>query len=617
MDCSHWPQPRRRPTPGTTRVPRHVAAPVAAALLYLVGAPQLMAAQATPSPPRAIRRSDVVFMYDDPKMYQPYGCTVLGWAGRRDARHIAAAHKKGVRLFSCSVGFLTEFRGVIDFDRNFLDAAARNLAGEPFIVPWLWDHKHKGQPAYWWCTNSPLYRRYLYQRLEQNMACKPDGLHIDDYRGTSGAVTWRSGCFCRHCMAAFRQYLETNVARDKLQRLGIADLETFDYRKFLLARGVEPEQYNKRRARLPLAGEFYHFQVMANNAFVAAYRQRGEELRGKPITLSVNSGLSNPHALVIAPHLSYFCCEVAHHASRRRPPAHPVYIYKLGDGLGRPIASTAGGHDWAFVAEHKLPGLVRTWIALSYAFGHTLMAPHRQWCYTQEKGTHWHTSDPKDHAWLYRFVRRCAPLLDGHEAVAPAAVVYSNAANRKHRGRIEAICTALAGASIPFTVVIAGDEWLPDYRLTRKRLARFKAVVVPKTAEFDAAQQALIDQVAAEGRLVVWPDKARLAKLLPAPIVLDGSDGLWAVPRAVPGDRKAPVAVHLLNRRYDQATDAVTPQRSVVLRLRRDLFANRRFAHARLHTPNADPAPLSLAVDAAATTVTVPEVGLWAIVELK
>jgi len=110
---------------------------------------------------RTIRPSDVVFMYDNPKMYEPYGCTVLGWAGWGKAQHIETAHRSGVRHFSTSIGFLTEFRRVIDFSDDFLDAACRNLAGEPFIVPWLWDHKHKQQPAWWWCTNSPLYRKYL------------------------------------------------------------------------------------------------------------------------------------------------------------------------------------------------------------------------------------------------------------------------------------------------------------------------------------------------------------------------------------------------------------------------------------------------------------------------
>jgi len=220
---------------------------VTVALTILCGGQCAMAAEA--SQERAIRRSDVVFMYDNPKLYEAYGCTVLGWAGRRNARHIEQAHAKGVRRFSCSVGFLTEFRGVIDFDPNFLDAACRNFAGEPFIVPWLWDHKYKEKPAYWWCTNSPLYRRYLLHRLEQTMAAKPDGLHIDDYRGTSGSVTWL-----------------------ELARLGITDLAAFDYRQFLLDRGVKPGEYKKRRARLPLAKEFYDFQVMASNAWVAAYR---------------------------------------------------------------------------------------------------------------------------------------------------------------------------------------------------------------------------------------------------------------------------------------------------------------------------------------------------------
>jgi len=113
------------------------------------------------APRRAIRRSDVVFMYDNPRMYQPYGCTVLGWAGGANAERIRRAHSQGVRLFSTSVGFRTEFRRVIDFSRDFLEAACRNFEGKPFVVPWLWDHKYKDQPAWWWCTNSPLYRKYL------------------------------------------------------------------------------------------------------------------------------------------------------------------------------------------------------------------------------------------------------------------------------------------------------------------------------------------------------------------------------------------------------------------------------------------------------------------------
>ena len=46
-----------------------------------------------------------------------------------------------MRLFSTSVGFLTEPLRVIEFSPDFLDAACRNFEGKPFVVPWLWDHK--------------------------------------------------------------------------------------------------------------------------------------------------------------------------------------------------------------------------------------------------------------------------------------------------------------------------------------------------------------------------------------------------------------------------------------------------------------------------------------------
>lgn len=575
------------------------------------------AAEAAGTSASAIRRSDVVFMYDAPDKYEAYGCTVLGWAGRADAEHIQRAHAKGVRQFSSSVGFLTEFRGVIDFDEEFLDAACRNFAGEPYIVPWLWDdrHKYKGQPAWWWCTNSPLYRKYLDGRLKQVAAARPDGLHIDDYRGTSGSVTWRSGGFCRHCMAAFREYLAKHVSKEKLAELGIDDLSAFDYRKFLLEKGVKPEDYNRRRASLPLAGEFYDFHVTAATAFVAEYRRRAEELRGKPLTLCVNSGLTNPQALAIAPHLSYFCCEVGHNAGSRAVPKHPIYVYKLADGLDRPVTSTASGHDWAYVMEHKLPCLVRTWIALSYAHGHNFMAPHRQWCYTKEKGTHWYDGPTEEYAWLYRFVRRHARLLDRYEAVAPVAVVYDNAARRKGRGNIEPICTALADENIPFTVVVAGDDWL-DYRLGGRRLSPFKAVVVAKQLDMDQPQRKLIEQVRSDGRLVVWPDQQRLEKLVPAPVLIEGSEHVTAVVRAIPGDQNAPVVVHLLSRRYDGEKDAMVPQKEITLRLRRDLFAGRKFTEATLHAPKAKPLSLEVASDDQYTTVKVPTLELWGIVEL-
>jgi hypothetical protein len=575
----------------------------------------LLAAEPSPPPSRAIRHSDVVFMTDDPKLYDAYGCTVVGWADDTGARHVDAAHAKGVRLVSTSVGFLTESGRVIDFSPDFLDAACRNFDGKPFGVPWLWDMKHKGQPAWWWCTNSPLYRKYLEQRLAGMMRARPDGLHIDDYRGASGAVTWLSACFCRHCMAGFREYLGKTVPMQKLAALRISDLGRFDYREFLLASGVKPTEYQNQRAKLPLAAEFLDYQVKTNTAFVAQYRRKAEALRGGPLTLCVNSGLDDPQALAIAPQLSFFCCEVNHTAATRAMPKDPVHSYKLADGLDRPVTATASGWDWAYVAEHKLPGLVRLWVALSYACGHNFMVPHNQWCYTNEKGTHWYKGPTEEYAWLYRFVRRSAGLLDGYEAAAPVTVIYDNAARRQGRGDIRPICAALAERNIPFTVTIAGDDWL-DYRLEAGRLHRFRAVIVTKELGMDGGQRELIEKIRVAGRLVVWPDEGRLEKLVPSPVQIDGTDQVMAVVRALPGKCGTPVVVHLLNRRYDREKDAMTPLGGFDLRLRQDMFEDRKLTRAVLHSPRSAPVTAEVHADNGYTVVRVPGLDLWTIVEL-
>lgn len=574
-----------------------------------------LAASGIVPPKGALRHSDVVFMYDDPAQYTAYGCTVLGWAGGTGAKHIEAAHAQGVRLFATSVGFLTESSRMIDFSPDFLDAACRNFEGRPFVVPWLWDFKHKGQSAWWWCTNSPLYRKYLAMRMAEVAKARPDGLHIDDYRGASGAVTWCSACFCRHCMAGFRQYLAKGMTKEKLASLGISDLRGFDYRQFLVERGVKPQDYQQRRASLPLAAEFLDFQVKANTAFVADYRRRAEELVGQPLSLCVNSGLDDAQALSIAPHLSYFCCEVNHAAASRTLPMHPVYVYKLADGLERPVAATSSGQDWAYVAENKLPGLVRTWIALSYAYGHNFMAPHHQWCYTKEKGTHWYGGPAEQYAWLYQFVRRSARLLDDYEALAPVAVVYDNAARRLGRGDIQPICAALAERNTPFTVVVAGDDWL-DYRLDARRLDNFRAVIVTKDLAMDGEQRKLIEKVRSEGRLVVWPGQSRLDALLPACVQVEGTNEVLVVVRARSSDARAPLAIHLLNRGYDKATDSMKPLTEFRLRLRQDLFGKRQFSEARLHSPRAQPVPLKVQSEDGYTVIIVPALDLWAIVEL-
>ncbi len=358
---------------------------------------------------------------------------------------------------------------------------------------------------------------------------------------------------------------------------------------------------------MPLAGEFLDYQVKANTAFVAEYRLRAERYRGRPLALCVNSGLTDPISLAIAPHLSYFCCEVNHQAPSHQVPTHPIYVYKLADGVGRPVASTASGQDWAYVYQHKVVGLVRTWTALSYAFGHNLMAPHRQWCYTEQKGTHWYEGPTEAFAPLYRFVRDHARLLDDYDAAASVAVVYDNAARRKGQGNIEPICTALAEKNVPFTVVVAGDDWL-DFRLDAASLARFRRVVVAKDFEaspLDTEQKTLLEQRCRRG-----PARSleRPRTLGQACAVGSRGQGIGSPVRRAPrGARSRQAGRHP----FGQSTvrpraDGTVPQEDLTIRIARSLLANRSFTQAVIHVPGAEPQKLDLALDNESLSIQVP-----------
>lgn len=248
--------------------------------------------------------------------------------------------------------------------------------------------------------------------------------------------------------------------------------------------------------------------------------------------------------------------------------------------------------------------MVRTWAALSYAFGHTLMAPHRQWCYDKEKGTHWYSGPTEQYAWLYRFIRQHAKLLDGYEAVASVAVAYDNAARRRYRGDIEEICVALAERNLPFEVVIAGDDWLPN-RLN-PQLTTYDAVIAPPGLAMDESQHKVIDAVEKAGRLVRWPDDERLDELVGNPIHVEGTEDVMVVARELSSGSAAPAVVHLQNRRYDGDADAVIARENFTLRLNAKLFQRSGFRKANLYAPRSAPVELEFTSDADGVRVKIP-----------
>jgi hypothetical protein len=299
-------------------------------------------------------------------------------------------------------------------------ACAVDIEGKPVEVPWLFDHTYEGTKTCFGCTNHPEFQRLCRERVRDAMAGGADGLHVDDHLGTAGAAWWQGGGFCDYCMARFREYLKKHATQEQLQQAGVQRLDDFDYRALVRKHATTREEYKKVQHQIPLMNMFLDFQIEAAAEHTRQLGQLAAEVTGRPVLLSANACLPNKVHTHVVKYLTHIVGEVDQNASAGTAKIdHAVEAYKLAVRLGKPMAATASGWDWAFVKQNDCQELVRFWIALAYAHGQRFMVPHpkRQWCFNDELGTHWYAAPVEAYAPLYRFIRENAEWFDGFEAV--------------------------------------------------------------------------------------------------------------------------------------------------------------------------------------------------------
>jgi len=551
------------------------------------------------APAPALKRSDVVFMYEAaPQVYRQYGATVLAWGGTPNPKSLREA--AGIRFFG-SVGMVTEFaRFHTRFPARYEEALCRDLEDRPVKVPWLTDHQHQGIPYWWCCTNQPLFRQYLRERVVETIHGGAAGLHVDDHMGTAGGL-WLGICFCPRCLDGFRQFL-AGLPETERARRGLGDIAAFDFRAAVHAWMASASPGARNPTGHPLWDLWTAYQCRAAAAFMQELRDLAARTAGRPVPVGANAGLLWPRHLADYRALDLFSAETDHHAAALKPSDAPLLAYRMAEAVGRPYAATASGGDWAFIKERGKPGLVRAWIALAYAAGQLFMAPHRQWCHTPEKGTHWYDGPAERFAPLYRFVRENATLFDGYETHADLTVVMPHRSFVRDPARWQSLASDLAAAGVSWRLLVGGDD-IVDIRLPYAAVHASRTLLAVDPADLEPADRKALTR----RRDVHESLGAALAAVRPA--VRVDSPAVRALPRTRPGS----AVVHLLNRDYDPAADAMRPRPGVRVSL--DLRA--------LGVPGAVRCRIA-APDRPGTTVpirdgvvTVPLLDLWAVLLLE
>lgn len=352
-----------------------------------------------------------------PEAYEAYGATFVAWGGADSSEKVKVHRDLGIRSTG-SVWCLTAGAKALHDDPELREAVAVDIEGKPIPVPWLFDHVHEGQNTLFGNTNHPAFREHVRANVRRVMAGGADGLHVDDHLGVASPALWYGGAFDDWSVAGFRKYLAERAPKERLEAAGVEDLDAFEYRELVRRFASTADEVKRKAGEIPLFDLWKAYHLDAAADFVEELRGVAAEAAGHPVLLSANACLGEAAHHHVVPRLTHVVCEVwfdAHRGTASLDGA--LRSYAAADRLGRPLACTASGHDWAWVKERDAREIVKFWIALTYAHGQRFMVPHpsRQWCFDEKLGTHWYAAPVEAFAPLYRFVRESAAVLDGFE----------------------------------------------------------------------------------------------------------------------------------------------------------------------------------------------------------
>ena len=526
-----------------------------------------------------------------PEEEEAFGTTVNGmWADpeRRTADDVADAHEAGRRvLFSVPMIALTPNVYEDPPTAYLLDEVCGDIGGAPSECDWYyWESK----PVYAACIYSQAFRDYLLDRCRLGVDRGMDVVNLDEIMTSIGLMDREpGGCgFCSRCLDRFRTHAPDAAlpdGDDEARAALAADDDLYArYRRF-----QEEEAF---RVMVGFIGELRAYADATNPSFAisANVAYLGDLVR----TFGALWGC------LWGPHVDFILMENHYRIEARTP--HLVLPrgsfaawYRLGMSLdGRSHLdlpehhgpSSDEGRAKDDVLRPDVPGGVRERRALGLLLVAGRRPPDRLAATAPE--------ELKDHI---RFIRDHRELYEEAVADNDLAIVYADGPISRRpeaHQRYLALAQALAESGHQFDVVYVGDGRFNADELDPKILGRYETLLVPEARDLGEAPAAALDAFArAGGEVTVYSqspldpglvqqadgdmlddfwrryrdeDRDRIVESFRAPPSsrIECSDPAVSVTRYALGDRQV---LHLLDYRYEEATDTVTPIRDLRLRV--------------------------------------------------
>jgi len=232
-----------------------------------------------------------------------------GWVGIREL-----SQDRYPALFSSMKDFLPQGLRSRDGEVivDYLAALkSETLEGKDILSRWLMVPGHD-HVCYLPCANKPTYTQYIKKAIEMMIDGGVGGVFIDEPEPQLIAIR-DAGCFCDECRAQFSAYLRAHPTEDTAE----LDLESFDYRDYLLSRGVTDTDLvptvGATPQAVPLVRAWIAFQWEGSVRNVAEYSQHARAYaratRGTPIPVTANVFDASAYGLSYLPYIDVFSGE--------------------------------------------------------------------------------------------------------------------------------------------------------------------------------------------------------------------------------------------------------------------------------------------------------------------
>ena len=524
------------------------------------------------------------------------------------------------------------------------ECVARDIHQVPCHAHWVEcpDREHQ---CFYMDRNNPVWREYLKAVIRIQIDAGVDGIQLDEAELPMGAFQY-GACFCKDCMAGFREHLASLPALPAA--LDGVDLASFHYGDWLLAQGYD---FKSDRVSTPLFGDYFAYQCRAIKKHFAELTDYAREYArsvGREIIVSGNFFNLEPMYYALVDDVDLVITEMRN-TTYRQPEWYRYVAAFAGDKDVVVVENPYGGvvpELIGLLAQGKGYDLFRLSLFEAAALGSNMSVPYGSWMGSVIEDAFY---APHGLATEIQTFLADNEGLFARRTVNDVGVVFSIASTRDLIARADAgdnttnardesvvvpyrvAAGTLSSSAVPFDVVIWADGVTAEDRAGAEALTRFSTLVLPDVHLLTDNQAAALEGYLDGGGTVVVTD--RFGQTL-APEVRDRllghervhvaeADVLEAlVPHGPQVETTVPAAaniqqladgsyaLHLVNYGYDAAVDAVRPVSDVPLRVRLPKDKER----ATVVSPDGTRAPLALACEDGVHSVTLDRLGVYAIV---